>query len=108
MFDDKKKRIGRVIQKYFETGLITDERNKVGHEPYLHYHHMICDYVNTFAKHNLYIETTLEPNGFEIDPNIGTNPDAPTFLIMKVVKKYNDYTYITLKIFEIDSFKIRD
>ncbi len=88
LFDDNGKRIGRIVQKYFETGLIKDDKNRINNEPYLHYHYMISDYLNNFSKNKLFIEKMVEPNGYKIDKdkNMGMNPDAPTFLIMKFKK----------------------
>lgn len=85
LFDDKGKRIGRLIQKYFDTGLIKDKNNKINDEQYQHYHYMISDHLNVFAVHSLYLEKMIEPNGYEIDKNknMGMNPDTPTFMIMK-------------------------
>ncbi len=89
LFDGKGIRIGSIIQKYFETGLVKDEKNKINNEPYQHYHYMISDYLNSFTENKLYLEKMVEPNGFVIDKSneMGMNSDAPTFLVMKFVKR---------------------
>lgn len=87
LFDNEGIRIGRVIKKYFEIGLIMDTENKINNYPYLHYHYMVSDYINIFAQENLFVDKMVEPNGYETDKNIGMNPDTPTFLLMRFVKK---------------------
>lgn len=88
VFNKKGKRIGRMVQKYFETGLIIDKKEKVIKEqPYRHYHYMISDYFNTFSKINLCVEEVSEPNGFKIlKGNGGMNNHTPTFIILKLRK----------------------
>jgi len=87
----KKVRIGRVVQKYFDTGLIIDENQTVARgEFYQHYHYTISDYLNAFAKGGLCLEQTSEPNGNEIfkdmDSDQGMNDQTPTFIIFKLRK----------------------
>lgn len=86
LFNDKGIRLGSVIQKYFETGLIKDEINKINNQPYQHYHYMISDYLNVFANNNFCLLEMIEPNGYEVDRDVGMNNDTPTFLIMKFKK----------------------
>lgn len=94
VFEDKngkKIRIGRMIQKYYDTGLVIDENQVVDNgEPYQHYHYMISDYLNAFSASNLCLEKTSEPNGNEIfksmDSDQGMNDHTPTFIIFKLRK----------------------
>jgi hypothetical protein len=87
MFEKDGKRIGRLVTKYFETGLVEDKANKIEGLAYFHYHYKISDYLNMFTKNNLFLEKIVEPNGYEISNDMGMNPDTPTFLVMKFVKK---------------------
>lgn len=88
LFSDNGIRIGRLVKKYFATGLIKDEKNKINDESYQHFHYMVSDYLNTFSKNKLYLEKMVEPNGYLIDKDnkMGMNPDTPSFLIMKFKK----------------------
>jgi ubiquinone/menaquinone biosynthesis C-methylase UbiE len=94
LFEEKegrKVRVGRIIQKYFDTGLIIDQNQTMENgEPYQHYHYMISDYLNAFSKADLNLETTSEPNGNEIfkdtESDQGMNEHTPTFIIFKLRK----------------------
>jgi ubiquinone/menaquinone biosynthesis C-methylase UbiE len=87
----KKLRVGRVVQRYFDTGLVIDKSQTVDKgEPYQHYHYMVSDYLNAFSNAGLYLEETSEPNGNEIFKNTesgqGMNDHTPTFIIFKLRK----------------------
>lgn len=88
IFDNNNKRIGRVVQNYFSTGLVVDKnQNVVKGQPYQHYHYMISDYLNVFAKSKLCLQEVSEPNGNEIlGDNGGMNDQAPTFIVFKYQK----------------------
>lgn len=85
--EDKKIRIGRVVQKYFDTGLIKDDNQQMeSGQVYQHYHYMISDYLNAFSYAGLTLKKTIEPNGNQISPDIGMNDHTPTFLVMQYEK----------------------
>lgn len=89
--DGKKIRIGRVVQRYFDTGLVIDENQIVDKgELYQHYHYMISDYLNAFSRAKLYLEEASEPNGNEIFKITGFDQGmydhTPTFIIFKLRK----------------------
>lgn len=89
--EGKKARLGRVVQNYFDTGLIIDKNQPVENgEPYQHYHYMISDYLNAFSKAGLSLEETNEPNEKQIlndeDPDLDINIHTPTFVIFKLRK----------------------
>lgn len=89
--NNKQIRIGRVVQRYYETGLIIDKNQTFEKQvPYQHYHYLLSDYLNAFSKANLLLEETQEPNDYQILKAIGINQDAnehtPTFIIFKLRK----------------------
>jgi len=89
--DGKKVRVGRVVQRYFDTGFVIDGNQPVENgESYQHYHYTISNYLNTFSKANLCLRETSEPNGNEIfkltGNNEGMNDHTPTFIIFKLEK----------------------
>lgn len=94
IFDEKngkKIRIGSVVQRYFDKGLVIDRNQIVDKgEFYQHYHYMISDYLNAFSKANLFLKEVSEPNGNEIfkstDNDGGMNDDTPTFIIFNLEK----------------------
>lgn len=94
IFDEKngkKIRIGRVVQKYFDTGLVIDRNQIVDKgEFYQHYHYMISDYLNAFSRANLFLKEVSEPNGNEIFKSTGNdegmNDHTPTFIIFSLEK----------------------
>lgn len=69
--DKKGRKIGRLVKHYFKTGLVVDNE-------YQHYHYLMSDYLNAFAKHGLSLEKTVEPNG--------TDSHTPYFIIWKLKK----------------------
>ncbi|MCJ7541693.1 MAG: class I SAM-dependent methyltransferase [Desulfobacterales bacterium] len=83
--DKKGEKIGRLVKHYFKTGIIRDlDQNRDDKHHYQHCHYTIADYLNTFSKHNLFIEKTSEPNWAEI---MGEGySHTPYFLIFKLKK----------------------
>lgn len=87
IFDNNGGRIGRVVQRYFDTGLVIDKNSKMSNgQFYQHYHHKISDYLNSLVISGFSLEEMIEPNGVEINKENGLNDQAPTFLLMKLVK----------------------
>lgn len=89
--EDKKIRVGTIVQKYFTKGLVVDKRNVVDNgEFYQHYHYMISDYLNSFSRANLFLREVSEPNGNEILRSLGKdggmNDDTPTFIVFGLEK----------------------
>lgn len=84
--DKKGRKIGILVKHYFKTGLVVDAKQKWDdrHE-YQHYHYTISNYLNTFSKHNLYVDLTSEPNWAEMTGE-GDYSHVPYFLIWKLKK----------------------
>jgi ubiquinone/menaquinone biosynthesis C-methylase UbiE len=87
LYDENKKKIGRVVQEYYDTGLIKDESSKKENgQIYQHYHRTISDYLNTFADTGLKLSKSIEPNANEVNKQFGTFDHTPTFWILKFEK----------------------
>lgn len=85
--DDQGNKIGRVVQDYFDTGLVVDpQKQEAVNAFYQHYHRTLAQYLNAFADAALRVVKTSEPdyNRFNNDPR----NDAPTFIIFKLKKSF--------------------
>ncbi len=78
--DKKGKKTGRIITSYFPTGAVINTENN-----HLHYHYALSDYLNLFAKANLFLEKTVEPNDAEMTGE-SEKDIVPIFLLMKLRK----------------------
>lgn len=78
LIDGKGEKKGRLIKKYFTTGLMIDKGNS-----YQHYHHTLTDYLNSFAEVNLFIEKIVEPNSALLLDN-DLSDEWPYFMIIKL------------------------
>jgi ubiquinone/menaquinone biosynthesis C-methylase UbiE len=82
---ENEKRIGRVVQRYFDTGLVVDaEKVDTPGLHYQHYHYTISDYLNAFSQTKLRLVKTIEPNGNELIGGEGGNDHTPTFMLFKL------------------------
>jgi len=84
--DKKGRKIGRLVKHYFKVGLVVDtNQNWDTQREYQHYHYMISDYLNAFARHGLCLIKTSEPNWVEMTGE-GDYSHTPYFIIWKLRK----------------------
>lgn len=82
----KGEQTAKVVKHYFRTGPVEDTtRSWDEKHPYLHWHHIISDYLNSFSKHKLFIEETSEPNESDMMAD-DSYSHAPYILIFKIKK----------------------
>lgn len=82
--DEKGGEVGRVVTDYFSSGLVVDK-----YEGFPHYHWLMSQYLNAFAKNRLCIEEVREPSNKEVLKERMTElirNHTPMFIIFKLRK----------------------